>query len=78
MADAEDQERARERGEAIRAELLAQLRAGGPQAASDLLPRLGTANVSLSEVAFQLDRLADEGDVVGSQGERYRLAAGAA
>ncbi|HKO38870.1 MAG TPA: hypothetical protein VJU14_10925 [Solirubrobacterales bacterium] len=70
-------EQAQARGEGIRAELLAQLRADGPKAAPDLLPRIRTANVSLSEVTFQLDRLVDEGEVVGRQGEDYRLVAGA-
>jgi hypothetical protein len=74
MADAEDQQRARERGERIRGELLARL-ANGAQKPADLLPRLDTQDVSLSEVAFQLDRLAVEGEVVGGKdGQPYRLA----
>ncbi len=72
MADAEDQARARARGEGIRAELLERLTAGA-QNAADLLPQLSTPDVSLSEVAFQLDRLDDEGRAVGEVGGPYRL-----
>lgn len=71
MASAGDQERARERGERIRAELTAALRTGGPQSAADLHPQMPAA-VSLSEVAFQLARLADEGETVGEVGGVYR------
>ncbi len=67
-------DRARERGEGIRARLLANLKAGGPKTAADLLPLIDTPDVSLSEVAFQLDRLADEGRAVGDPGDAYRLA----
>ena len=67
------EDRARARGEIIRAELLAKLRTGGPQAAADLQPQL-PRDVSLSEIAFQLDRLADEGQTVGEVGGVYRLA----
>lgn len=72
MADAEAQRQAKARGEALRAELLAMLGAG-PQTAAELLPQVATDNVSLSEVAFQLDRLEDEGRTLGAQGEPYRL-----
>lgn len=61
------------RGEGIRSELLGQLREG-PQTAAALLPQVTTAEVSVSEVAFQLDRLAGEGRVVGEVGGPYRLA----
>lgn len=67
-------ERARERGEGIRAQLLAKLKTGGPQTAADLLPLDEMRDVSLSEVAFQLDRLAEEGRAVGEPGGSYRLA----
>lgn len=67
-------ERARERGKGIRAQLLAKLKAGGPQTAADLLPQIGKRDVSLSEVAFQLGRLAEEGRLVGEQDGVYRLA----
>jgi hypothetical protein len=73
MADAEDQQRARERGERLRAELRAKLEAGGPQSAADLSPQV-PPDVSLSEVAFQLGRLAEEGDATGTVGGVYRLA----
>jgi len=73
MADAEDQERARERGEGIRAELLERLETGA-QNAADLLPQLSTPGVSLSEVAFQLERLDDEGRASGKVGGPYQLA----
>jgi hypothetical protein len=61
------------RGERIRGELVGLL-AGGPRAAPDLLPRLKSEGVSLSEVAFQLDRLEEEARVVGVKGGPYRLA----
>jgi hypothetical protein len=67
-------ERARERGEGIRAQLLAKLKAGGPQTAADLLPQIERRDVSMSEVAFQLVRLAEEGRAVGEPGGAYRLA----
>ena len=63
--------RARARGERIRAELLPKLRTNGPQSAADLHPQF-PADVSLSEIAFQLDRLADEGQTVGEVGGVYR------
>lgn len=72
MASAENQNRATARGESIRAELLAKLRTGGPQSAADLHPEF-RPDVSLSEVAFQLDRLADEDTTVGEVGSVYRL-----
>jgi hypothetical protein len=73
VLSAEDQERARERGECIRAELTAMLRTGGAQSAADLRPHF-PADVSLSEISFQLDRLADEGETVGEVGGAYLLA----
>ncbi len=73
MADAEDQQRARERGERLRTELREKLEAGGPQSAADLSPQV-PRDVSLSEVAFQLGRLAEEGDVTGTEGGVFRLA----
>jgi hypothetical protein len=69
---AEKEQRATERGERVRAELLALLRQG-PAMPADLLPQLDTGGVSLSEVAFQLDRLAVEGRAVGGDGEAYQL-----
>lgn len=72
MANAEDQHRATKRGEGIRDALRAKLREDGPQAAADLRPHF-PADVSLSEVAFQLDRLADEGTTAGEVGSAYRL-----
>lgn len=73
MAGGKD-DRARARGVDIRAELLTKLRTGGgKQSAADLHPQL-PHDVSLSEVAFQLDRLADEGQTVGEFGGVYRLA----
>lgn len=76
MFDSEEARREQEataRGERIRAELLAKLRAGGPQSALDLSAQVHK-DVSLSEVAFQLERLADEGQTVGEVGGLYRLA----
>jgi hypothetical protein len=67
-------DRARARGEAIRAELMAHLTAGGPQDPADLLPSIETPNVSLPEVGFQLDRLVDDGTVGRGRGRRYRAA----
>jgi hypothetical protein len=71
---AERAERARERGEGIRAQLLAKLEADGPRAAADLLPLTDPRDVSLSEVAFQLGRLVEEGRAVGEPGGVYRAA----
>lgn len=59
MASAEDQERAR-------------LRETGPQSAANLHPHV-PADVSLSEVAFQLTRLTDEGKTDGEPGGVYSL-----
>lgn len=73
MADAEEQRRATARGERIRAELVTHL-GDGPAGAADLLPQIETPDVSISEVAFQLVRLAEEGRAVGEQGESFRLA----
>ena len=78
MFESEDAERgwkdqrATARGEGIRAELLAKLRTGGPQSAADLYPQT-PSDVSMSEVAFQLARLADEGKASGEVGGVYRL-----
>ncbi len=60
------------RGEGIRAELLAKLTTGGPQSAADLYPQTPT-DVSLSEVAFQLARLVEDGKASGEVGGVYRL-----
>jgi hypothetical protein len=65
--------RAQARGEALRDELLARLEASGPQDATELLPQVEIPNVSLSEIAFQLDRLVAEGQAVGEEGKPYRL-----
>lgn len=69
--DHESRERATQRGESIRAVLMAQLVQGGPATAAQLHEFLPT-HVSLSEVAFQLDRLSEEGKVSGEQGGVYR------
>lgn len=66
---------ARVRGEELRAELVARLHAG-PQTADDLLAGIDRDGVSLSEVAFQLDRLRSEGRVTGAAGEPYELTRG--
>ncbi len=71
--DQEMARRATARGEQLRAELLTRLRSG-PQPAAALLSQLEVSDVTLSEVAFQLDRLAEEGRTVGEQGGPYRLA----
>jgi hypothetical protein len=77
MFDSEDAERgtkerqATARGESVRADLLAKLRSGGPQSAADLHPQLGR-DVSLSEVAFQLERLTEETKTDGKAGDIYR------
>lgn len=67
-------EQATLRGERLRSELVQRLKKDGPRSAVELLPQVDTPNVSLSEVAFQLDRLAGEGRTVGEQGGPYRLA----
>jgi DNA-binding Lrp family transcriptional regulator len=75
--ESDDETRARERqeatarGESIRARLLERLRADGPQSASELHPQLDR-DVSLSEVAFQLDRLTEERKIDGEAGGIYR------
>lgn len=69
--DYESLERATARGERIRAALLAKLTTGGPQTAAALAdPTDG--DVSLSEIAFQLNRLAEEGKAAGEHGGEYR------
>ena len=73
MVDYVTEQRAKSRGERLRTELLARL-GDGPQDAAALLPRLEIADVSLSEVCFQLDRLAEEGRAVAEPGDLYRLA----
>lgn len=65
------EDRARARGEGIRTDLLAKLRTRGPQTAADLHPQLD-GDVSLSEVAFQLGRLAEERKTDGEIGGIYR------
>lgn len=62
---------ARERGENLRAELIAMLREG-PKTATELIPRK-PEDVSASEIAFQLERLAEDGRVVGADNGPYRL-----
>jgi|RhiMetdeSRZDD1v2_1073273.scaffolds.fasta_scaffold1690792_2 hypothetical protein len=69
-AQAQKQQEATARGEQIRAKLLERLRADGPQSAADLHPQLDRA-VSLSEVAFQLDRLTEERKTDGKAGGAY-------
>lgn len=69
--DYESRERATARGERIRAVLLAKLHEDGPATAT-ALARFMPPEISLSEVAFQLDRLAEEGKAVGEQGSEYR------
>jgi hypothetical protein len=71
--DFEARRRATARGEKIRAALIAALRGRGPASAADLHPLMPT-EISLSEVAFQLDRLREEGLTEGGQGGPYRLA----
>jgi hypothetical protein len=62
---------ARERGENLRAELIAMLREG-PKTVTELIPRK-PEGVSTSEIAFQLERLAEDGRVVGGEDGPYRL-----
>jgi hypothetical protein len=66
-------EQATARGAGVRAELKEKLRTGGPQSASDLHPQINTPKVSRSEVAFQLERLAKEGEASGVVGGTYSL-----
>jgi len=70
--DGETQQRAKQRGEGIRAELLTLLDVG-PQTPADLLPQLEMQAVSLSEVTFQLERLAEEGQTARNSDGRYQL-----
>jgi hypothetical protein len=67
------QEEAAERGKAIRSELTETLAKDGPQTASALLPQIETPGISLPEVAFQLQRLAEEGKADGEVGGAYHL-----
>jgi hypothetical protein len=61
------------RGERLRAEIVGLL-ADGSRDAPGLLPRVELDGVSLSEVAFQLERLDEEARVIGVKGGPYRLA----
>jgi hypothetical protein len=72
VPNAEDQKRARERSERVRSELTAKLRTGGPQSAADPHSQM-PGDIALSQVAFQLYRLANEGETVG-EGGVFRLA----
>lgn len=81
MYETEDQEQghderaqqAQARGKGLRAEIKARLGSEGARSAADLLPQM-PKDVSLAEVAFQLERLTDEGQVVGEAGGPYSLA----
>jgi len=55
------------RGIGLRTEIVSLLQSGGPQTAADVLPQLTTEHVSLSEVAFQLDRLTEKGRPMAKQ-----------
>jgi hypothetical protein len=55
----------------VRALIIERLREDGPQGAAELLPAV-PSEVSLSEVAFQLERLAEERRASGEQGGAYR------
>jgi hypothetical protein len=78
---AQDQERklgerkqqAQARGEGLRAQIKTRLGNEGARSAVDLLPHM-PKDVSLAEVAFQLERLAEEGEAVGEAGDPYSLA----
>lgn len=63
---------ARARGVRIRAELVAILKESGPQAATMLYAQI-EGDVSLPEVAFQLERLAEEGQASGEPDGLYEL-----
>lgn len=63
---------ARARGTKIREDLIALLRRGGPQPATMLYAQI-EGDVSLSEVAFQLERLAEEGQADGEPDGIYQL-----
>jgi hypothetical protein len=66
-------QQAQARGESLRGEIKTRLRSEGARSAADLLPHL-PKDVSLAEVAFQLERLAEEGETVGETGGPYSLA----
>ncbi|HUC00326.1 MAG TPA: hypothetical protein VMS11_10910 [Solirubrobacterales bacterium] len=65
------QEAATTRGEQIRSQLIEMLTVDGPQTAGTLLPRVETPGISLSEIAFQLQRLCEEGKAIGAVGDTY-------
>lgn len=65
------QETATTRGKQIRSQLVEALKADGPQTAVALLPRIQMPDISLSEVAFQLQRLCEEGKASGAVGDTY-------
>lgn len=69
--DYESRRRAAARGQRIRAVLLAKLREDGPASAATLA-KFMPPEVSLTEVAFQLGRLAEVGTVAGEPGGEYR------
>lgn len=81
MYEAEDQQRphgereqqAQARGEGLRAEIRTRLGTEGARSAAELLLQMPN-DVSLAEVAFQLERLVEEGEVVGEAGGPYSLA----
>lgn len=80
MYEAKDQEQyderaqqAQARGEGLRAEIKTRLRSEGARCAADLLPHM-PKDVSLAEVAFQLERLTEEGETVGEADGPYSLA----
>lgn len=64
---------ARARGTRIREDLLAILKRGGPQPATMLYAQID-GDASLSEVSFQLERLAEEGAAAGEPDGPYELA----
>lgn len=70
--DNEREQQAQARGEGLRAEIGERLRIEGPQTAPDLLPHL-PKDVSLAEVAFQLERLVEEGEAIGKTDGPYSL-----
>lgn len=63
---------ARARGARIRADLIAKLQAGGPQPATMLYAQID-CDASLAEIAFQLERLVEEGQAVGEPDGAYEL-----
>jgi hypothetical protein len=60
----------------VRARLVESLRSGGAATPQELLPEIEIADLSLSEIIFQLGRLTEEARVVAASDGAFAAAAG--